>query len=735
MMNMVFEPEEFEGLGEEHKLEGVRFSKLEEFLAVEVGSAQSCRTLPLTIALWLTFVLLVFSHGEAKQSYDSAAFIDATIRDAVAPGAGTQGQDLTLDSIVEHDDVMKWIELVLTPVMVVDGLRPGMAFDNQQLLGYLRLRQTRGDGPTACEHLTDSLKTYYTADCHPRKGSGLYFGDENVSVYEFAWTPDKDFNYDAWIQITRGLDSVGTFFRQLERSHWVDFSTNTLLAEAVYLAPQTNVYTHLMIDFTFYREGYIAREVRVKPLRGDVFPNWGAIMVDIVWFIVLAILLWELVSHLLAEHSKGLLKLHLTDATVWLDWIIFIWGAILGVLFYLLLVMELDDLFDSVVSLGDPPEYSSYEAPQSRAVEMTNLQLQYFDRNTQLLDQVEYLTNAVMYHRLCSFWYSVLLVLRYLRGFTGTPRMAILMQSVLAFSTVYFHYLVIFFLIFGTYALCGYYMFGERLVAWSTFGHCVSSLFQILCGQVDYDELHEIAPLSAAFWFISFLILVMQLLLGILTAAVLHTYSEVRGRLGEPGDSFLKQANNLLGDSFWRASYEGSLKSTPYEELLKILEDDPDPVRVRKLTRLQRDRRLRNREELAAAADDPQVDVQFLVDRGCDPAAARRLLEKVIAWNAGVSTSTSPVSRMTLLLARHLGWVQAESEAVRMKLRTTVSQAMSGVDRLDLKHAKCSAMTRRIRKAQEMPAGWEELRDNTGARYLRHLESGLTSWRLPRNMF
>lgn len=735
MMNFVHENAEFEGLSEERKLEGVRFSKLEEFLAVQIGARHSCRTLPLTMALWLTLVLLVFSHGQANLSYQSAAFIDNTIQAGVAPGAGTQGQDLTLDSILEHEDVMKWIELVLTPVLVIDGLRSSMAVDNQQLIGYLRLRQTRGDGPVPCDHLSSSLRSYYTQDCHPLKGTGLYYGDGNVSTYEFAWTPTADDNYDTWIQIGRGMDSVEKHFRSLERSNWIDLSSNTLAAEAVILAPENHVYSHLRIAFTFNREGLIAREMRVKPLRGDVYPNWGSIMLNLAWVLVLLALLWEMGSKLADEHSKGLLKLHVTDIFVWLDWVVFSWGVLLGVLFYFVLVIKLNDMFDLIADLGDPPEFSSYEAPASRAVEITIAELDYFDSNAQILDSMDLLGSAIMYHRLCTFWYSLLLVLRYLRGFIGTPRMAVMMQSMLAFSVPYFHYLVVFFLVFGTYALSGFFIFGERVVGWSTFGQSISSLFQVMFGHINYHELHDIAPITTACWFSSFVVLVMQLLLGVLTAAILHTYIEVRSRLGEPGDSFVKQANDYLGDAFWRRSYEGSLKSTPYDELLKILDEDTDPVRLRNLARLRRDRRLRNREDVAAAADDPQVDIQFLVDRGCDPAAARRLLEKVAAWSSEIGTTTLPVNRMILLVARHLGWVQAETEAVRGKLRSTVHHATSGVERLDLKHAKCNAMVCRIRKAQEMPHGWEELRDNTGARYLRHRESGLTSWHLPRNMF
>lgn len=737
MMNTVHEVEPFEGLLEEHELESVRYSKLEEYLAVQVGLRMSCRTLPLTIAMWLSFVLLIFNHGQAKTSFDTALFIDTTIRDAVAPGAGVHGQDLSLDTIVEHDDVMAWIEKALTPVLMIQGLREGMALDNQQLIGYMRLRQTRGDGPVECKHLSKSLKTYYTGMCHPWQGTGLDFGDANVSRYEFSWKPDENNFYDAWIQIGRGMELCEHIFRSLEESHWVDYSTNELVVEAAFLAPENHVYSHMRIGFTFNREGYIERELKIKPLRGDVYPNWAFIVLDISWVIILCVLLFDLLSAMANDNAEGILKLYFTDPFVWLDWIAFIWGLTLGLLFYFLLVTQLDQLFDLIANLGDPPLYAFYDAPASRAVEMTLKGEDYFDENAEILSQMDFLGTAIMYHRLCTFWYSLILVCRFLRGFTGQPRMAVIVQVMLAFSGTYCHFLIVFGFVFGTYALSGHYIFGEHLREWSTAGACISSLFQVMFGHFNYDDFHAVAPITAACWFSSFVVLGMQLLLGILTAAVLNAYGEVRSRLGEPGDSFVKQVGDYLGDSFWSRTYEGSLKTTPYEELLKILDVDgkPDPVRVRKLTRLRADRRLRNREELALASEDPPVTLQFLVDRGCDPHAAKRLLQKVTAWSQGISTTISPVNRMILMLGRHMNWVQGETEQVREKLRTVVYGATSGVERLDLKHAKCIEMARRVRSAQKMPPGWEAMYDDNGRRYLKHKESGLTSWHLPRTMF
>mmetsp|Transcript_87122 Transcript_87122/g.254973 ORF Transcript_87122/g.254973 Transcript_87122/m.254973 type:complete len:414 (-) Transcript_87122:77-1318(-) len=374
----------------------------------------------------------------------------------------------------------------------------------------------------------------------------------------------------------------------------------------------------------------------------------------------------------------------------------------------------------------------------SSAIRKVQATLENHQYQQQLSDTFAYfgtLNTMIEYHRLCSFWYTIVIVARFFRGFTGQPRLAVLVQTMIAAADFFLHYCVVFCMVFGNFALGGYILFGEQLESWSTLGRAASGLFSVLFGEFDYNDFHSVAPLTAAFWFWFFYVSVVLLLMGILSAAILDVYSGVRERLGEPGASLPQQILEYLAEVWWFRTYEGSQKSVPDEVLLDMITGDTDPAVIERLGRLMVDRRLRTREDLAKAEDDPVVEPPYLVERGCDPQTAERLLERCSAWKHQMAPTSSPAQRLLLLVARQMTYTRLEASTMRTKLRDRSDNAARAVDRLDLKHAKCAALARRIRKAQEVPAGWTALLDERGRRYLRQDATGLTSWTLPRTLF
>ncbi len=91
---------------------------------------------------------------------------------------------------------------------------------------------------------------------------------------------------------------------------------------------------------------------------------------------------------------------------------------------------------------------------------------------------------------------------------------------------------------------------------------------------------------------------------------MLQLFLEVRQSLGEPGIGLPRQLLAVLKSLWHLRSYEGSMKSVPDDDLLKMLAADLDPAHVkplgekvitgdvlRKLMQMKTDRRLCTREE------------------------------------------------------------------------------------------------------------------------------------------
>merc|ERR550532_639997 len=153
----------------------------------------------------------------------------------------------------------------------------------------------------------------------------------------------------------------------------------------------------------------------------------------------------------------------------------------------------------------------------------------------------------------------------------------------------------------------------------------------------------------------------------------------------------------MLSQQLWSRTYEGSQKSVPDEALLQLLGTAATDEAVKRVARLQVDRRLRNYEDLTRAENDVPVDQSFLVARGCEPAAATRLLERYGRRRHQVSLNSSPEHRLALLVARQMAHMRSETKQFVQKTEARLDRITRAVDRLHLKHAKCSSLARRVR--------------------------------------
>mmetsp|Transcript_26738 Transcript_26738/g.46362 ORF Transcript_26738/g.46362 Transcript_26738/m.46362 type:complete len:305 (+) Transcript_26738:1-915(+) len=298
------------------------------------------------------------------------------------------------------------------------------------------------------------------------------------------------------------------------------------------------------------------------------------------------------------------------------------------------------------------------------------------------------------------------------------------------------HYLLVFVVVMASFTVGGYIIFGEQLPHWSTLGKSTASAFLVIFGRFEYNEFHNVAPITAACWFFVFFISTSLILLGILTAAILNQYLYVRTMLGEQGETIVQQARAMIQEARYSRSYEGSRKTIPEDVLFKMISSakETDPTRLRRMGRLQLDRRLRTSDDVYGAAADPPVTEDFLVGRGCDRITASILLARAGESGRKVDTLSSPAHRITVLLAKSMSQLRKQADRMRRKSSQQITWSSKAIDRLDLKHAKCVALARRVRRAQELPPGWTAHFDDQGKRYLRHDESGLTSWTLPRHL-
>jgi hypothetical protein len=312
--------------------------------------------------------------------------------------------------------------------------------------------------------------------------------------------------------------------------------------------------------------------------------------------------------------------------------------------------------------------------------------------------------------------------------------MAVMIRALVFAVDFFIHFMVVGFIAFMSFTLAGYILFGEQLYGWSTAGMSITSLFSVLFSRFEYNDLHSVAPITAACWFWGCYVFIVIFLMNVLLAAVVHRYSDVQRRLGEPGNGVFEQLREMLRELAFLTTYEGAQKSIPYDLLLMSLmqEDGMNERQARKAANLKLDRRLRTRKDLAKEEADPKVDVAYLQELGCDETTAEHLLERCQHWCNRIAMTADPAHHLVVEVAKHMHKASNQAEGLRERLRSQVNFAASKVDKIDLKHAKCYSVAKRVRKAQIPPVGWTVHYDAEGRRYLRHEQSGLTSWTLPK---
>eukprot|EP00931_Biecheleriopsis_adriatica_P086368 TRINITY_DN61055_c0_g1_i1.p1 TRINITY_DN61055_c0_g1~~TRINITY_DN61055_c0_g1_i1.p1 ORF type:complete len:873 (+),score=158.27 TRINITY_DN61055_c0_g1_i1:40-2619(+) len=717
---------------------GITLSQLEEFLAVKKGMRLACGTLPMTFAVWLAYVFLVVNLGDGLAAFEGSNLIAETVTTAYArrplpgqPENSTERRVFQLHSMEEYDDIAWWLKTALLPV--IDPFGPAMS-GTQKMVGFSRVLQLKGS-IGGCSQLSPNLQAFYPGSCYPTLPQGATVPSFGPHLADDAFRelgPDRPpGEFEAWLDAGRSIQVLESRVQNLIDHDWIDLMTHEVKIDGTFVNLQTNVYSRMNLHVKLRREGGIDCTLRIVPLRAEVVTHWSHVFINLVFTILLVMQLVFFFQQSFVEYSRGLYKLHFRDMWTWLD-IGCIVLALVLVLMAVAYAVNTATFTKMISELGDMPEYDTLTAPESRKVQAFLENQQYRQKVAATFDMVDSVQELGSWVRFMSAWYAVALCCRFYRGFTGQPRTSVIIQSVMYMSNLFLHYLIVLGVVLGNFALSGYILFGEQVQGWSTFGGALNQLIALMLGEYDYADLKNVAPITSMIWWWIFFFSVTVVLAKCLTAAVVAQFLEVRQALGEPGVGLPVQISTFIRNAWYQRSYEGSMKSMPDEDLLDMLASDLDPAHVKKLMQMKSDRRLRNREDLAKAEKDIRVDLEFLVERGMDPVSAQRLIDRTMKWAGNISTTSSATNRLMLLIAKQMDYIRNETERIQRKIRGRIDRAAQSADRVDVKHAKCAALAKRLKRAQKVPHGWTVHRDESGRRYLRHEESGLTSWNLPR---
>jgi len=344
--------------------------------------------------------------------------------------------------------------------------------------------------------------------------------------------------------------------RELEDAVW--FSPQTTKVDITYTTYNAHLalITVTRIVFHLNRAGHI--EKIIEPSSFWLFPyhDWSCYLLDcMLAVLILKIVVEEGIDVALHWRQMGVIqgtKVYARLANM-VDWL----SAVLAVV---IVAYWCDHLFqlDKVTNLLDGADH---QIPGNWANEADREE--WFDLcNTICKGSFELRT--ILGH------YTFVIVLRFFKAFSLQPRLSLVTRTLSQASVDVIHFGVVFMSVFVVYTISGMFFFGQELEGFANYGRATASVFSIMQGDWDWDQLIYVGRNQTYFWFYSFNIFVVLLMLNMLLAIIMDTYTEVKGHVGADAETFWSQGREIY--ERWRAM--ARKQAVSMQQILLALEPD-----------------------------------------------------------------------------------------------------------------------------------------------------------------
>jgi len=163
--------------------------------------------------------------------------------------------------------------------------------------------------------------------------------------------------------------------------------------------------------------------------------------------------------------------------------------------------------------------------------------------------------------------------MRFFKVFSLQPRLGMVTATLSSSMVDIAHFGVVFSSIYLVFVTSAMVLFGQDLENFANFGRATMSVFRMMLGDYDWDELIRVGRQQTAIWFFLFTWLVNLVMLNMLLAIIMDVYTEVKAKIEADAETMWSQVAEMY--SRWWAVKKGRqvAMSTILEALQKHYPD------------------------------------------------------------------------------------------------------------------------------------------------------------------
>jgi len=415
----------------------------------------------------------------------------------------------------------------------------------------------------------------YHPTCRSPNPAETYVAPQNTSVSQKvlemtgAYTPAVGATqgaFDVFFEVEHDPQIAMELATRLRHSQWIDSATSVLQIETLALNAESAFFAVVKMTFTFRFDGVVDRNIQTRTLQVITGISIMEYIPEFVWVFLITWLLLQELRQVLRMCWQRKLGHYFSDVWNVVDWISIVLGfGLIGV--YVIIVLDSVSLAGQVITLP--------RAPLPANVDLSIYRTDW----TSVIAKAEALYVIREGHLFFLYIYSSIITLRFLKGFLGQQKLAMIQFSLARSSSDVFHFQIVFGIIFITFVIGGHVLFGVALQEWSTVPNALSSTIKMLMGAFEFEAMYDYAPWSATVWFWLFLFSMVFLLLKLFTSVLVYHFSKFRKIVG-PTDTIFTDTWDGIRDLLWRCEWRkdnimdrdfmNSL-ANPYEDLMEGL--------------------------------------------------------------------------------------------------------------------------------------------------------------------